>query len=127
MKQTCANILVFLLSIVAVSGARANMRDFTYQDKGNRDPFISLVTPDGRILPGARAVSETGNIELEGIIWDPSGKSLAIINGKPVKEKQRIMGMQVLKIKKASVILQKGGKVMVINLKKGGGNSNGQQ
>ncbi len=127
MKQTCAKILVFLLSIIVVAGARASVRSFTYQDKGNRDPFISLVTQDGRVLPGARPLSETGNIELEGIIWDPSGKSMAIINGKLVKEKQRIMNMQVLKIKKASVILQKGGKVMVINLKKGGGSLNGQQ
>lgn len=121
MKQTCVNILVFLFSISVVAGARASMRDFTYQAKGNRDPFISLVTKDGRILPGARTVSDTDNVELEGIIWDPNGKSVAIINGKLVKEKQRIMNMQVLKIKKASVILQKGGKVMVLNLKKGGG------
>ena len=106
---------------------RANLRNFTYQSKGNRDPFISLVTKDGRILPGARTVTEGGDVELEGIIWDPNGKSMAIINGKLVKEKQRIMNMQVLKIKKASVILQKGGKVMVINLKKGVGSLNGKQ
>lgn len=126
MKQICANILVLLLSLVVVSGASANVRDFTYQSKGNRDPFKSLVTKDGRILPGARTVSETGDVELEGIIWDPNGRSMAIINGKLVKEKQRIMNMQVLKIKKASIILQKGGKVMVIKLKKEGGSSNGK-
>ncbi|MFH1093808.1 MAG: hypothetical protein V1739_06620 [Candidatus Omnitrophota bacterium] len=126
MKQICNNILVFLLSIVVVAGARASVRDFMYKDKGNRDPFMSLVTPDGRILPGAKTVSDTDNVELEGIIWDPSGKSMAIINGKLLKEQERILDMQVLKIKKASVILQKGGKVMVINLKKGGGNSDGQ-
>ena len=126
MNQTCANILVFCLSIIIIAQAQANVRDFDYQDNGNRDPFSSLVTKDGRILPGARTTSETGNIELEGIIWDPNGKSMAIINGKLVKEKQRVMNMQVLKIKKASIILQKGGKVMVINLKKGGGNSDGK-
>lgn len=127
MKQTCANILVFLLGIFMVAGARASVSEFTYQDNGNRDPFISLVTNDGRILPGARTITESGDVELEGIIWDPSGKSMAIINGKLVKEKQRIMNMQVLKIKKASIILQKEGKVMVINLKQKGGNLNGQE
>ena len=126
MKQTCVNIIVVILSMVVVAGARANLRNFTYQSKGNRDPFISLVTKDGRILPGARTVTEGGDVELEGIIWDPNGKSMAIINGKLVKEKQRIQNMQVLRIKKASVILQKGGKVMVINLKKGGGSSDGK-
>ena len=121
MKQTCVNILVILLSMIAVSEAKASLREFNYQDKGNRDPFMSLVTPDGRILPGARTVSETSDVELEGIIWDPTGKSIAIINGKLVKEQERLMDMQVLKIEKTSIILQKGGKVMVINLKKGGG------
>lgn len=116
MKQTCANILVFLLGIFIVAGARASTRDFTYEDKGNRDPFLSLVK-DGHIVEEPTTLSEIGNIELEGIIWDPNGKSMAIINGKLVKEKQRIMNMQVLKIKKASIILQKEGKVMVINLK----------
>ncbi|MCG2711541.1 MAG: hypothetical protein L6416_04355 [Candidatus Omnitrophica bacterium] len=127
MKQICNNILAFsLLCTVAAAGAWASVRDFTYEDKGNRDPFISLVTQDGRILPGAKTASDSENIELEGIIWDPRGNSMAIINGKLVKEKERIMDMQVLIIKKASVILQKEGKVMVINLKKGGGNSDGQ-
>ena len=114
-----------LLSVILAlySVAWANVREFTYKDNGNRDPFISLVTPDGRILPGARVVSDSENIELEGIIWDPNGKSVAIINGKLVKEKQRIMKMQVLKIKQASVILQKEGKVIVVNLKKEGGST----
>ncbi len=130
MKLTSTNILVFLLSINIAVSARAAAREFTYHDNSKRNPFISLVTREGRILPGARAASETDNFELEGIIWDPSGKSMAIINGKLVKEKQRIMGMQVLKIKKSSVILQKGGKVTVINLKnlkKGGESSNGKR
>ncbi|MCK4993506.1 MAG: hypothetical protein KAS13_00490 [Candidatus Omnitrophica bacterium] len=126
MKQTCVNILVILLSMIVVSGARASSRDFTYQSKGNRDPFMSLVTKDGRILPGARVVSETGDVELEGIIWDPKGKSMAIINGKLVKEQQRVMNMQVLKIKKDSIILQKGGNVIVINLTKERGTSDGK-
>ena len=123
MKQICNSILIVVLSLITVAVAGASVRDFTYQSKGNRDPFMSLVTKDGRILPGARTVSETGNVELEGVIWDPNGKSMAILNGKLVKEQQRIMNMQVLKINKTSIILQKEGKVMVVNLKKGGGSS----
>ena len=121
------SLLIFLISVSIFISSYAAARDFTYKEKGNRDPFISLVTPDGRILPGARATTESGSVELEGIIWDPGGKSVAILNGKLVKEKQRIRGMQVLRIKKASVVLQKGGKVMVIELKKGGGSTNGEK
>ncbi len=127
MKQTCASILIVFLILLAVPGAWASVREFTYQSKGNRDPFMSLVTKEGRILPGARTVTGNGDIELEGVIWDPNGKSMAIINGKLVKEQQRIMNMQILKINKTSIILQKGGKVMVVNLKKGGGSSDEKQ
>ena len=94
---------------------------FKYDSKDNRDPFISLVTPEGRILPGARANSEPENIILEGVIWDPNGNSLAIINGKLIKEKERVYGMQLLKINKESVIMQKKGNVKVIYLKRKGG------
>lgn len=124
MTQNYIRGLIILLSFIIVPFSFAKAERFNYNSKGNRDPFMSLVTDDGRILPGARTSSETGDVDLEGIIWDAGGNSLAIINGKPVKEKQRILNMQVLKIKRASVILQKGGKVMVINLKKGGGSSN---
>ena len=96
MKEIYNNILILVFIISMASCVLANEKDFSYNSKGNRDPFLTLVTQDGRILPGARAVSDTDDIELEGIIWDPNGKSMAILNGKLVKEKQRIMNMQVL-------------------------------
>jgi len=112
-------IIFFLCAVLVYVPAYAD--GFLYNDKGKRDPLTPLVTKDGRILPGARAVTETGDIELEGVIWDPQGNSVAIINGKLVRERERILNMQVLKIRKASVILQREGKVLVIKLKKGGG------
>ncbi|MBU1045168.1 MAG: hypothetical protein KJ915_12315 [Candidatus Omnitrophica bacterium] len=122
-KKSLIIMMVFALSSTAFAKSES---EFVYKDKETRDPFISLVTIDGRILPGAREITESTNIELGGVIWDPTGKSLAIINGKPVKEQQRIMNFQVLKIKKDSVLLQKEGKVIVLYLKKGGGDKNGE-
>ncbi|MFH1061325.1 MAG: hypothetical protein V1747_00360 [Candidatus Omnitrophota bacterium] len=119
-------VIIILLFCCQTANAKSAGRDFIYKDEGTRDPFIALVTSDGRILPGARETTESTNIELEGVIWDPNGNSLAIINGKPVKEQQRIMNLQVLKIKKDSVLLQKEGKVIVVYLKKGGGDTNGE-
>ncbi len=123
-KKLLIAIMLFSLCTAAYAN---NARDFVYKDKDTRDPFIALVTAEGRILPGAREQTESTNIDLEGVIWDASGKSLAIINGKPVKEQQRIMNFQVLKIKKDSVLLQKEGKVIVIYLKKGGGKNGGNR
>jgi len=119
-------IIVFLAGIAATAYAKPSAREFTYDDHNKRDPFISLVTKDGKILPGAKtdAEAETEQIVLEGIIWDPQGNSVAIMNGKLVKEQERVFDFQILKIKKNGVILQKGGNVKVFNLKRGGGEKN---
>jgi len=122
MKKLCINLLVIFFITGSFVFASNGQRDFEYESKGNRDPFSYLVTKEGRLLPGAKAVSAIEAISLEGIIWDPHGKSLAIINGKPVQEHEEIYGTQVLKIKKTSVIMQKDGEVIVVNLKKGGVN-----
>ena len=95
-----------------------------YDGKGRRDPFTPLVTSEGRILPGAKSDNvETGSIALEGIIWDEKGKSIAIINGKLVSEKDLVLGMRILKINKDNILINKDGKAVKINLikKKGEG------
>jgi len=124
MNKGIVKIFLFIFFSCVCFNALALEPEFKYSDKGNRDPFQALVTSDGRILPGAKSVSETGSIEIEGIIWDPQGKSVAIINGKLVKEQDRIMNVQLLKINKTSIILQKEGKVMEVNLKREGGKGN---
>jgi len=115
-----------VVGFTAAAYAKTPAREFTYDDHNKRDPFIPLVTKDGKIMPGAKTDSEieTEQIVLEGIIWDPQGNSVAIMNGKLVKEQERVFDFQVLKIKQTGVILQKGGKVRVFNLKRGGGEKN---
>ncbi|MCP4649421.1 MAG: hypothetical protein GY853_04980 [PVC group bacterium] len=112
--------ILFLPSVYASKGEE----DFAYKSKGKRDPFMPLVTKEGRILPGARGETDTGDIHLEGIIWDENGKSLAIINGKLVKELDVVYGMEILVIKKKSVILQKEGKTIVVEVNKKGEGQN---
>ncbi|MBU4304658.1 MAG: hypothetical protein KJ893_03385 [Candidatus Omnitrophica bacterium] len=121
MKLLRSKLTVFLVILTLGRTVSAQEQAFVYQSNGKRDPFMTLVTKDGRILPGARVAAETENIELEGVIWDPQGRSVAIINGNLLKEQERFGSMQILKIRKESVIIQKEGKVLVINLKKGGG------
>ncbi len=119
-----SSIIIIIICFFAIC-AQAKEGEFSYNSNDKRDPFSPLVSSDGRILFGARTAAAQPEqpemkMALEGVIWDPEGKSLAIINGTPVKEQERILGLQVLKIKKDSVILQKEGKVFVINLTKGG-------
>ncbi|MBU0635137.1 MAG: hypothetical protein KKB82_00375 [Candidatus Omnitrophica bacterium] len=77
-----------------------------------------LVTKEGRLLPGAVVLSESEDVNLEGIIWDPVGRSIAIINGKLIQEGQALFNLKILKIEKTKVLLEKDGKNIVVNLNK---------
>ncbi|MBL7081193.1 MAG: hypothetical protein ISS44_01305 [Candidatus Omnitrophica bacterium] len=81
----------------------------SYDDKGRRDPFIALVTPDGRLLNLEPLGSET-KIVLEGIFYDQDGYSYAIINDEVVSVGDYIQGFAVFKIKEDKVILLKDNK-----------------
>lgn len=89
---------------------------FAYGAKGKRDPFIPLVTPDGRILKLEREDNASG-LTLEGIIYDERGSSCALINAEIVGIGDVINGYEVLKIEKRKVILVKEGQVTEIELK----------
>lgn len=90
---------------------------FIYDAKGKRDPFIPLVTPDGRLL---KLEQEEGiaDLSLEGIIYDKNGLSYAIVNGEVVRIGDRIGDYQVLKIDENKVIFIKEGLPQEVQLKK---------
>jgi len=89
---------------------------FTYDAKGRRDPFIPLVTPDGRIVKLEKEETASG-ILLEGIIYDKHGLSCAIVNGEVVKVSDKVGDYQVLKIEKNKVLFIKGGQITEVELK----------
>jgi len=90
---------------------------FVYDAKGKRDPFIPLVTPDGRLL-NLKQQEEKGDLTLEGIIYDKYGLSYAIVNGEIVKIGDKVGEYQVLRIESNKVIFLKQGEPTEIELKK---------
>ena len=80
--------------------------EYGYADKTKRDPFIALVTRDGRIL-NLEPTTEEQKIILEGIYYDGQGESYAIINGEVVSAGEYILGYYVLNIKENKVTLYK--------------------
>jgi len=92
--------------------------EFKYDAKGKRNPFIPLVTHDGKLLKLDTDESTQG-MAIEGIIYDKNGISYAIINGAVVKVSDMVGDSQVLKIEKNKVILIKDGEISEIELKKG--------
>jgi hypothetical protein len=90
---------------------------FVYEDKGGRNPFIALVTPDGRILNLEN--KSDSELILEGIIYDEKGASYAIINQSVVAIGDWIANYQVVGIEKNKVIfLKKSGEKLELELKK---------
>jgi hypothetical protein len=92
-------------------------QEFIYDSKGKRDPFIPLVTTDGRLLKLEEEESKE-DLLLEGIIYDKNGLSYAIVNGFVVKISDTVCNYQVLKIEKNKVSFIKGGQITEIELKK---------
>ncbi len=102
-----------------VSGFVYAQKESIYDAKGKRDPFIPLVTSDGRLLKLERESTASGLL-LEGIIYDEHGLSYAIVNGEVVRVSDKTGDYQVLKIEKNKVIFIKGGQTTEVELKEEG-------
>jgi hypothetical protein len=91
--------------------------EIIYDDKGRRDPFIALVTADGRLL-NLEPVNKEARIVLKGIIYDKDGRSYAIINGEIVSAGDYIQGLAVFRIEENKVILLRDNKPVEYILEK---------
>lgn len=91
--------------------------EFIYDAKDLRNPFVPLVTPDGRLLQ-LEKTQKKSELSLEGIIYDEQRLSYALINGLVVKVGDFIGDYQILKIQKDRVILIRDGQTQEIGLKK---------
>lgn len=108
-------LLCLNLFIVATNSQTAK---FVYDPKDKRDPFIPYITKDGKILslPGM-----LGEVVLEGIVYDPKGSSVCVIDGAVLKEGDTCKNFKVLKIKIDSVIVSCNNKEYEIEVRKEGG------
>ncbi|MDD3983415.1 MAG: hypothetical protein WC583_05920 [Candidatus Omnitrophota bacterium] len=84
---------------------------------GKRDPFIPLVTPEGRLIQSAAAPGE-GEVRLEGLIYDDNGPSLAVLNGAVAGVGDSVRGYRVIKITENKVTLMKDGELKELPLQK---------
>jgi len=106
--------ILFLIMCVYLSAfAEA---DFVYDAQNKRNPFIPLITPDGRLLKLDQEAGGIKDILLEGIIYDKNGLSYAIINAEVVRIGDSIGNYRVLKIEEKKIILIKDGVISEIEL-----------
>ncbi len=91
--------------------------EFAYDAAEKRDPFITLVSSDGRVLE-PQINRKTDRLNLEGIMYDPAGFSYAVINAQVLKVGEMAGDYQVIRIEPQKVILIKDGKELEAELKK---------
>jgi len=98
----------------------AHAQESVYDDQGKRNPFIPLLTQDGRAIQPEKKkeVSAEGALSLEGIIYDKYDLSYAIVNGEVVKIGDEVGGYQILSIEQDRVVFIRGGQTKVITLQK---------
>lgn len=99
---------VICVGFAGLVGAEPVTPSGSYDAKGKRDPFVSLVRDGRLIVPGSdNTVSTTdcSTPSLAGIVWDPSGQSLALVNETEVKVGETVCGCQVTEIRSDAVVL----------------------
>ena len=103
------NLILLLLSLFLSFNLEVAQAEeaFTYQDKGRRDPFRPLVDQNGRYLLETELDYSSGELNLSGILWDPQGKSSALINNQIVGIGESVCGFMVKDITKDSVTISR--------------------
>ncbi len=88
-----------------------------YEPRGRRDPFVPLIR-DGRKVDvtGTSGPRDTSKPTLYGILWDPGGQSIALINSGEAKVGDTIDGYKVTAIRKDAVVLMNGEESVVLQI-----------
>ncbi|MBI3314966.1 MAG: hypothetical protein HYZ86_03375 [Candidatus Omnitrophica bacterium] len=112
-------IVLLYVCIVPAVFASADGGAFVYDDHGRRDPFMPQVSAAGAVIT-YEADLTAGDMVLEGIVADAQGNNVAVINGKIVKQGDRIGLYAVAAVRPDDVELVKDDQRFTVKLKKGG-------
>jgi len=97
-------VAVALCGPALIEGAEGTAA-FKYEAKSRRDPFVPLITKRAKLSAGLENVQSLEDLDLEGIVWDPSGGSIAILNGIIVKEGDEIGNLKIKSIMSKKIAL----------------------
>lgn len=92
----------------AASEGSKQPSSFQYDSKGRRDPFIPLVRDGHLVATGPGMHVDTSKPVLYGIVWDPAGQSMALINDGEAKVGDIVNSYRVVEIRRDTVVLDNG-------------------
>lgn len=99
--------LFLLLLFVSIGGWSAHAQD-------KRDPFVALVR-DGRLIVPSGS-EDFSQLTLVGILWDPSGQSIALINDAEARVGDALGEYHVQEIRQDAVVLMREGQPVVLQM-----------
>ena len=121
MKKIYTIIISCSLLILTNSAIYATS-SFTYDSGSRRDPMVPLVDKNGvYIITSPQQQTSINDVYLQGITYDVSGGSIAVINGELVKEGEQIGTLNVKKIGPDFVVIIIEDKEYVLNIFKEAG------
>lgn len=106
---------VVLLIFSVVSAVLAEQ--YTYKYEGKRDPFIPLISPAGFLIN--LEPENNATLRLEGVMYDPEGNSMAIINGELVRVGENVGDAVVSSIEPNKVTVTKDNQKEELEIRKG--------
>ncbi len=90
---------------------------FKYESKGRRDPFIPLIGQERVKGTGLENITSIQDVNLEGIAIGASGKNIAILNGRMVRENDKFGVLEIKKISQKTIQLSIDGNNHTLNLR----------
>jgi hypothetical protein len=108
--------MVIFAALVSVLGAGAQEEKYAYTYQGKRDPFVSLISPAGYLLN--LEPQDNSTLQLEGVMFDPKGDSMAIINGELLRVGDTLGDVLVTGIEVDKVTVIKNNEKIVVELRR---------
>jgi len=96
------SVAVLLFTEVALTEEKG---PYTYKSKNRRDPFVPLIIDEIRTYTSLETIETVDDLMLEGILWDPDGGSIAILNGAILKRGDKVKNVKILEIAPTKVRL----------------------
>lgn len=99
-----------------------------YDSQGKRDPFVALVSKEGRFVMPVSTQAEKKedqktnitDLNLQGIMYDTSGTSIVVINGELLKTGESLGPVTIKEITQNYVAVVMENKEYILNLYEGG-------
>ena len=112
--KICIAILLLFLVFSDSAEVAQNVLLLRYESKDKKDPFIPVVTNDGQLLMKIQSEEKDIDLNLEGIIYESKGQSMAIINGEILKVDDSIGNVKIVEIRKDSIVYSKDGEIVTL-------------